>query len=294
MKTLLLGPNGQLGTDLTLAAGRRSGGVELIPVGRDVLDVERIDQIATTLSGMEFQAVINCTSYHKTDEVESNAQRAVTVNAHAVRVIAEACAARRARLVHVSSDYVFDGRADKPYTEEAIPGPLNVYGATKLMGESLARAAHNDVLVLRVASLFGVAGASGKGGNFVETMIRFGREKGQLRVVADQIMSPTATADVAEMILTALESRLAPGVYHAVNTGRASWFEFAQRIIKRAGVNAAVEPIPASAYPVPARRPAFSALDNGKLAGQIGPIPHWHDALDRYLLAKGHIQAVPV
>src|SRR5690606_33610293 len=108
----------------------------------------------------------------------------------------------------------------------------------------------HDTLIFRVASLFGVAGASGKGGNFVETMIRVGKEKGQLRVVADQVMSPTATADVAEMILKALAAKIPAGVYHAVNSGHASWFEFAKQIIERSGVNAKVEPIPASAYPL--------------------------------------------
>jgi dTDP-4-dehydrorhamnose reductase len=122
-------------------------------------------------------------------------------------------------------------------------------------------------------------------------MIRAGRERGLLRVIADQRMSPTSTADVARMILDALRRRIPPGTYHAVNTSGptgASWFEFASRIVERAGVGATVEPIPASAYPLPAQRPAFSALDNSKLAALVGPIPHWHDALDRYLAEKGH------
>jgi dTDP-4-dehydrorhamnose reductase len=119
-------------------------------------------------------------------------------------------------------------------------------------------------------------------------MIRVGREKGQLRVIADQHMSPTSTADAARAILDALERALPAGTYHLVNSGQASWFEFAQRIIERSGVKAAVEPIPATAYPLPAQRPAYSVLDNEKLASRIGPIPHWTDALDRYLAEKGH------
>jgi len=241
------------------------------------------------LAGHGFDALINCTSYHKTDEVESHPVHAIAVNAHAVRAMAEACAARGARFVHISTDYVFDGLAGRPYTEDDPPGPLNVYGATKAMGESLARATHEDTLIFRVASLFGLAGASGKGGNFVETMIRVGREKGTLRVIDDQFMSPTATADAAELILQALERNIPAGTYHAVNSGVASWHEFASRIIERAGIDATVDPIPAAEWPTVAQRPAYSALDNGRLASHLGPIPHWQDALDRYLRAKGHL-----
>jgi dTDP-4-dehydrorhamnose reductase len=136
--------------------------------------------------------------------------------------------------------------------------------------------------------LFGVAGASGKGGNFVETMIRFGREKGHLRVVNDQTMSPTATADVAGAILKLLRSNAPAGLWHAVNSGAATWHAFAERIIRQAGVAATVEPISSSEFPTPAKRPAYSVLDNRKLAAAIGPMRAWQDALDSYLLAKGH------
>lgn len=295
MKVLLLGANGQLGTDLRRLAPAAAPGVELIPLTRADLDVTNTAGIADALAGRAFDALVNCTSYHKTDEVESNAPQAVAVNAFAVRALARACAAKRARLVHVSTDYVFSGvftgGTPHPYTESDPIGPLNVYGMSKAMGEALARAAHDDVLTFRVASLFGIAGASGKGGNFVETMIRVGRDKGQLRVIADQHMSPTGTADAARMILAALSRRIPAGTYHAVNSGHASWFEFASKIVERAGIKAAVEPIPATAYPLPAQRPAYSVLNNSKLAALIGPIPHWTEALGRYLTDKGHRSA---
>lgn len=287
MKVLLLGPNGQLGSDLT----RAPGGLTLEPIGRDALNVSDVDSIGPTLDAHTFDVLVNCTSYHKTDELETNAQQAFDVNAFAVREMAAACARQGARFLHISTDYVFPGSTDRPYLETDAPGPLNTYGASKLMGESLAQAVCEDTIVFRVASLFGVAGASGKGGNFVETMIRFGREKGALRVIADQTMSPTSTADVADMIVKALDAEIPAGVYHAVNSGRASWYEFACRIIERAGVDASVDPIPHTEYPLPARRPAFSVLDNSKLTDIIGPIPDWTDALDRYLSAKGHAVA---
>jgi dTDP-4-dehydrorhamnose reductase len=206
--------------------------------------------------------------------------------------LAKACGAKGARLVQVSTDYVYGGQAERtPLTEDVGRAPVNVYGATKALGEDLARLEHDDVIVARVASLFGVAGASGKGGNFVETMLRFGRERGRLTVVDDQVMSPTASWDAGEAILDLIAAEAPAGVYHVVNAGVASWCDFARDIIARARVAAEVVPIPTSQFPTPARRPPYSALSNAKLEAAIGrPMPPWTDALDRYLAAKGHIQ----
>ena len=207
--------------------------------------------------------------------------------------MAEACAARGARMIQVSTDYVFGGDAARstPLTEADPPAPVNVYGASKLLGETLAGLAGGDVTVFRVASTFGVRGASGKGGNFVETMIRMGRERGRLTVVADQVMSPTSTAWAAQAILDFLAAGGAAGVYHAVNGGAVSWFDFARAIVAKAGVPAEVLPCKAADWPAKAKRPAWSALDNARLAGVIGPIPGWEAALDGYLAAKGHAPA---
>jgi dTDP-4-dehydrorhamnose reductase len=289
MRLLLLGPNGQLGTDVRAAAETR-GGLELVPLGRERLDLAAPETVAGALAGLEFDALLNCTGYHRTDEAEDHAGLAFAVNAFAVKALAEACAAKGARFLHVSTDYVFDGAGRAtPYAEADGIGPLNVYGASKATGEALARRAHADTLVLRVASLFGVAGASGKGGNFVETMIRVGREKGCLTVVDDVRMSPTSTADVAERVLDLLEAGAPAGLYHAVNAGEASWYEFARAIVEKSGVAATVEPCPSAEYPTKAERPPYSALDAGKLTAATTPLPHWTDALERYLRAKGHI-----
>ena len=154
------------------------------------------------------------------------------------------------------------------------------------MGEDLALISGADVTVLRVASLFGVAGASGKGGNFVETMIKLGRERGALRVVDDQIMSPTSTADAAASLLRLVAAAAPGGVYHLVNTGEVSWCGFAKRIIEMMGISATVEPVPTSAMPTPAKRPPYSALSNAKLGNVIGAMRGWEDALRDYLAAK--------
>jgi dTDP-4-dehydrorhamnose reductase len=288
VRLLVLGPNGQLGGDLMdLAAAR---GVSATGAGRDAVDVTDREALAAFLKGAAFDVLVNCTSYHKTDEVEGEAGRAMAVNAKAPALMAEICAGRGARLVHISTDYVFGGDTARtvPLAEDACCAPVNVYGLSKQFGETLVRLTGADALILRVASLFGVRGASGKGGNFVETMLRFGREKGALKVVDDQIMSPTSTAFIARAILGLLDAGAEGGTYHVVNSGSVSWCGFAREIVARAGVNATVTGCPTSEWPTPARRPAYSALDNTKLAAVIGPVPGWQEELDAYLRAKGH------
>ena len=289
MRVLLLGANGQLGHDILFAHRKSGEPFDLIPLPRDKLDVAVPTTVERALASLRFDVLVNCTGYHKTDEVEDNAGIAIAVNAHAVQAMARVCAAKRTRLVHISTDYVFGGDVErsKPLCEEDATAPVNVYGASKAMGETLARLASDDAVILRVASLFGVAGASGKGGNFVETMIRAGRERGALRVVDDQTMSPTATADVARVVVRMLKDGCAPGLYHVVNAGSATWFDFAREIVRRAGVEATVTPCATGEYPVRAARPRYSVLDNTKVSAAFGAMPPWQDALDRYLRAKG-------
>lgn len=288
MRLLLLGHNGQLGSDLKRACEGR-GDIELVPVGRDRLDVSQTDTIASTLAGFAFDVLVNCTSYHKTDEVERNASLAFAINAHAVREMAKVCRAKKAKFFHISTDYIFDGTKSSPYTENDCARPINVYGASKAMGETLANLEYEGTYILRVASLFGVAGASGKGGNFVETMLRLAREKGEVRVVDDVTMSPTSTADVADMIVRLIGQAASPGTYHAVNTGRASWYEFARAILEGVGSSATATALTSEQFPTIARRPAYSVLSNAKMCGAIGPVPDWQDALRRYLRQKGHV-----
>lgn len=287
-KLLVLGAHGQLGGDLLDAAA--AAGVPAQGAGRAEVDVTDRAALRAFLDGAAFDVLVNATSYHKTDEVEGNPALAMDVNAHAPAVMAEACAERGARFLHVSTDYVFGGDRDRktPLLETDSPAPVNVYGLSKLFGETLSGLPGGDVTVFRVASLFGVRGASGKGGNFVETMIRFGREKGALKVVNDQVMSPTATAFIARAILAFLDREGAPGVYHCVNTGAVSWHGFAEAIVRLAGVPATVAGCSTAEWPTPARRPAWSALANGKLAAVVGPIPDWETALADYLAAKGY------
>lgn len=283
MKLLLLGSRGQLGSDLVRAAAREDDfGVQGLE--RSALDVRDTEKLRAALAEHSFDALVNCTSYHNTDAAESNAALALEVNAHAVEVMAECCRRKRARFVHVSTDYVFGGiPAERPLTEDAPAAPLNIYGLSKSYGETLVRHSGADALVLRVASLFGAAGARSKAGNFVESMIRLGKERGALRVVADQQMSPTSSADAAAMLLGLLRKGAPPGIYHAVNSGHASWFQFAEEILRRAEVKAELSAISSGEYATAARRPAYSVLCNAKLAAILGPPRPWQNALDDYL-----------
>ena len=290
MRVVLLGPNGQLGCDVRRAHEAAGEPFEMLALAREKLDVASPDSIEHVLGGLDFDVLLNCTGYHKTDEVEGNAALAFAVNTHAVQAMARTCALKRARFIHVSTDYVFGGNSTcaRPLREDDPTAPVNVYGASKAMGETLACLASDNVVILRVASLFGIAGASGKGGNFVETMIRAGRERGALRVVDDQVMSPTATIDVARIILRILTDGCTSGLYHVVNNGSASWFEFACEIIRCLRIEATVTPCSSGEYPTRAARPRYSALDNAKVSAAFGPLQPWQEALDHYLRAKGY------
>ena len=289
MKAILLGPNGQLGIDVQSVNARRGEPIEVLAVGRAQVNLSNIEAAISSLRDQSFDALINCSSYHKTDEVEGNAQQAFTINAHLVKRLAELCAEKHARFFHVSTDYVFGGEHQaSPIPENAPKAPVNIYGASKAMGEDLALLANSDTVILRVASLFGVAGASGKGGNFVETMLRLAKEKGELRVVCDQTMSPTSTFDVAEAMLDMLVSNASPGIWHVINSGETTWFDFAERIISDANVKAKMIPIETKQFPTAAMRPRYSALNNEKLSNAIRPMRPWQDALKDYLFNKGH------
>lgn len=293
-RVLLLGADGRLGGDLQRvhAAGAP---FDLLPLGRHHLDLAQPDAVARRLANTPFDVLVNCAAYHDTDAAEDNAALAFAVNGHAVRQLAEICAGKGARLVHISTDYVFGGDTvrRRPLAEDAPAAPVNVYGASKALGETLARLVLEDLVIVRVASLFGALGANASRGNFAETIIRAGRERGALRVVDDQIMSPTFTADAAAAILKMLSDGCPAGTYHVVNTGAVSWFGFAASIVRRLGIHTSVTPCRSDESGRRAARPAFSALDNTKACDAFGPIAAWQDALGRYFRACGHAEVRP-
>ena len=289
-RVVLLGPQGQLGHEVRRAHAESKATFDLIPIGRDTLDVSTPGAVGRVLGGVGFDVLVNCAAFTAVDEAEDHAALAFAVNAHAVREMARVCAAKRARLVHLSTDYVFGGdRAlQRPLREHDPVAPVNVYGASKMMGETLARLESDDIVILRVASLFGTAGFGERGGNFVEAMIRTGNERATLRVVDDQTMSPTAAADVARVVTTVLAHGSEPGLFHVVNAGTATWFDFAREIVRRAEVPATVVPCTSAERPARAVRPRYSALDNAKVSAAFGAMPAWQDALERYLRSREH------
>lgn len=295
VRVLVAGAAGQLGADLVSAGPLMSddGGVGwstegLVRADLDVTDPEAVERVVRE---HRFDVLVNCTAYNDTAGAESDADAAFRVNARAPELLARAARDAGARFVHVSTDYVFDGRAGRPYTEQDPPSPLGVYGASKLTGETLARRAHpGGTLVIRTAALFGLA-AVRRGGNFVETILRVANERvgtGQpVAVIHDVVVSPTATADLADAILALLRADAAPGTYHVVNAGHASWCDFARSIIELEALDVEVEAVPASTYPSVVRRPPFSALDCRKAEAIIGRLPPWRDGLARYLAGRG-------
>jgi len=292
-RILLVGASGQLGTDLC----RVLPAAALAPLTRADLDVTDPDAVERVIEAHAPAWVVNTAAFHRVDDIESDDSKtrlAFAVNAVAVGGLARACARRGARLLHLSTDYVFGGGLDGgppgPYAEDALPAPLSAYGRSKLEGERLVRDASLDHLVVRSSGLYGVAGSSGKGGNFVETMLRLAREGRPIRVVDDQVLTPTYTADLAEAIARLLAVNPPGGVYHLTNASACSWFEFAGRIFALCGLAPKLEPTTSADFGAPARRPPNSVLANARPAALgLPPLRPWPEALVAYLRAKGHL-----
>ncbi|MDF2940354.1 MAG: hypothetical protein K0R66_996 [Gammaproteobacteria bacterium] len=284
MKILLLGANGQVGTDFFKAS--KSSGFQVKSLTRENIDISHLEKLAKLLAEQDFDVLLNCTAFTQVDKAETEIEASYLINAYAVGKMAQACQLKKAKFIHISTDYVFGNNQSKKALDEQIPpGPLNIYGQSKLLGEQLAQAHCENTVILRSASLYGIKQSNAKG-NFVETILRLAKDKGSLRVIANQIMSPTSSAELAKMIIKIIESEASPGIYHAVNSGQASWYEFACAIIEKSGISCEITPISAGEYPLPAKRPDYSVLDNCKLSKIIGPIANWQQALEQYLKAR--------
>jgi dTDP-4-dehydrorhamnose reductase len=219
---------------------------------------------------------INCAAYTAVDKAESEKESAFLINAQAVKDLAAVCAARQTKLLHISTDYVFNGSSSVPYKESDPVDPINVYGASKAEGEALAAAYAPDTIIIRTSWLY-----SEHGHNFVKTMIRLMKEKETLNIVNDQTGSPTYGIDLAHAIMKIIDSdRWLPGIYHYCNEGRISWYDFALAIKTLTGTGCILHPVPAIAYPTPAKRPAYSLLDTSRISERYGVnIPRWEDSL---------------
>jgi dTDP-4-dehydrorhamnose reductase len=289
MRIAVLGAAGQLGRDL---CPRLPG--EVVPLTRAEIDLAAVASIPRTLDAVRPDVLINCAAYNWVDRAEAEPGVAFAVNALGVRQLAAQCAARGIRFVHFSTDYVFglDETRTTPLTEGNLPGPVSVYGLSKLAGEYFARTECPEVLVIRTCGLYGVWGSGGKGGNFVETMLRLAATGQPIRVVNDQRCTPSYTVDVAEATM-ALIHNAAQGIFHVTNAGSCTWYEFAAEIFRQAGLKPNLQPITSAEYGAAARRPRYSVLSNAKLAGYgqpaLRPVPPprpWPDALAAYLAER--------
>ena len=269
---LVVGANGMLGRDLLALVGDAARGVDIEEI--DITSLESTERVLRTLKP---ETVINCAAYTDVDGCESNTETAMQVNGEGVAHLAMASREIGARLVHVSTDYVFDGSKGTPYVEDDAPCPLGVYGESKLAGEMNA-AFNPDHLIVRTQWLFGLHGR-----NFVETMLRLAHEKDELSVVDDQIGSPTWTVDLCHAILALLKTGHR-GIYHAANSGYCSWNEFARAVFEEAGLAVKVNALTTVELNRPARRPLHSTLDCSKLEKDTGfRAQAWRSALRAYL-----------
>jgi dTDP-4-dehydrorhamnose reductase len=274
-KILLTGADGQLGFELARSLDVLG---DVTAVNRARLDLASLPAVREAVRALRPTLIVNAAAYTAVDRAESEPDLARAVNALAVGAIAEEAKALGARVVHVSTDYVFSGDADRPYTEEDAASPQSVYGATKREGELLLAAVGVPSLCVRTSWVY-----AERGRNFVRTMLRLAREGNPLRVVADQIGSPTWARALAEAMTVAMardafSDRME--LVHVSGSGRCSWFEFAQEIFKQAGLAPDLRPIPTRDYPTPARRPAFSLLDCTKAERQFGVrLPDWRESL---------------
>lgn len=272
MRWLVTGARGLLGTDL-VAHLRGRAGEQVVPLGRDGLDIRRAADVAAALDRHRPDVLVNCAAWTRVDDAETHEADALAINGHAVRVLAEACAERAVRLVHLSTDYVFDGTAREPYPEDAPPRPLGAYGRGKLAGERAALD-HGHVVV-RTAWLYGA-----HGGNFVRTMLRRALAGDTVAVVADQVGQPTWAADLAARIAGLVRAGAPPGIYHGTNAGHTTWYGFAREIFAAAGADPArVTPATTAELARPAPRPAYGVLGHaGWARAGLPPMRHWRAA----------------
>lgn len=277
MKVLVTGATGQLGYDVVLEG--KAQGLDMIGVGSSDFDLTDEKQVARYIDAVQPDVIIHCAAYTKVDQAEVHPNVCKKVNVLGTKHIVQAAQKRDTTFLYVSTDYVFDGKKDQPYTEKDETNPINVYGQTKLAGEHIVQRLLDKWFIVRLSWLFGKNGR-----NFVTSMVELAKTRNTLNVVVDQVGSPTYTLDAANVIIQLIQTS-SFGIYHVTNTGYCSWFAFAEEIftqLRKQQVN--VLPIPSEQFPSLAERPVNSRLDHRKLVDVgISPLRHWKEALHHYL-----------
>ncbi|TXI93467.1 MAG: dTDP-4-dehydrorhamnose reductase [Neisseriales bacterium] len=284
-KILVLGANGQLGSDLMKIFVNTTH--EVCGLTQMDLDAASVDAASQLANYTGYDYVINCIATTNVDGCEDNPDLAFVLNSAFVVKLAKFCQEQQSILIQISTDYVLDGTTDKPILETAKPNPLNVYGLSKYAGEIAVNSNCNKYFILRVASLFGIAGAAGKGGNFINTMLRLANEKDSWQVIDDQFSSPTHTLDVAQAICSLIDDKITDfGIYNCVSSTGCSWYEFTREILSLSGLNPdKVKRVSYKDYQFKAKRPQYTILDNSKLA-KYHVMPDYKQALEEYLKLK--------
>jgi dTDP-4-dehydrorhamnose reductase len=281
MKIAIIGATGQLGMDLrgTLSAET------IVPLAHRDLDVSNSEQVGQVLDSASPDVVINTAAFHKVEQCEKQPETSFAVNATGPRNLALACRRINAVLVHFSTDYVFDGGRRQPYAELDLPHPLNVYGISKLAGEGMVSLTWERHFVIRTCGLYGIAGSKGKGGNFVETMLKKAGEGVPIRVVNDQVLTPTFTGDLAAAVGRLIRTN-AYGLYHVSAESQCSWYEFARKIFELENLKVDLRPVSSSEFSSPVQRPAYSVLSKQKLNNLGITMPTWQEGLSRYFAQR--------
>jgi len=279
---LITGAGGQLGKAIS-KRGEQFSSFSFFYTDVDTLDITNEEAVRSFLKLHNIHFIINAAAYTAVNLAEQEPETAYLINAKAVEILARAARDHHSRMIHISTDYVFNGAHYLPYVETDGTEPMSVYGRTKLAGEILLQEILPDAVIIRTSWLY-----SEEGNNFVSTMLRLGREKDQIQVVFDQIGSPTYVGDLADTILAFLEweskGEHAPGIYHFSNEGVCSWYDFALKIMELAELPCRVDPVETKDYPTQAKRPAFSVLNKAKIKGTLGiTIPHWEESLKKML-----------
>ena len=284
MRILVTGKNGQLGKSIHKIVTNNEQTDDFVFVGREELDLSNGNNIARYFKGNTFDIIINCAAYTAVDKAEEELELSNQVNHLAVKQLAQIAKTQQAKLIHISTDYVFDGESDKPYIETDETNPINVYGKTKLAGEqALQEVMPTDAIIIRTSWVY-----SEYGNNFVKTILRLGKERDELSVVSDQIGSPTYATDLANAILNTVQNKAFKEVgqetqiYHYSNEGEISWHEFAKEILKIAKIDCKVNPIVTEQYPTPAKRPKIAILDKSKVTKMSNiNVFEWRKSLER-------------
>lgn len=277
MKVLVTGINGQLGHDVMGELKKR--GHEAVGVDIEEMDITDAQCVKRVITQAAPEAVVHCSAYTAVDRAEEEVELCRRVNAEGTKNVAEVCAELDCKLLYLSTDYIFSGEGERPWEPGDEPDPLNVYGLTKYEGEQEIKSRLNKYFIVRISWVFGI-----NGNNFIKTMLRLGRENGAVRVVDDQIGSPTYTYDLAVLLVDMIETEKY-GEYHATNEGICSWYEFAKEIFAAAGMNEVeVTPVSSEEFPAKAKRPKNSRMSKEELVKNgFNKLPSWQDAVKRYV-----------